>query len=174
MSITFEESGMLFGPYPTGDCFHLEGCKLYQRIQKNTLMAEFALVRREVDKPEQVWVIEAKSSVPNAVNDPKAFDKYFDEVRQKMVNALQVMFAAWLQRHSDSETGLSPEFAACGYAAPAIRCILVIKGPPKNALPPLNDALSRALHVTVKTMGLPPGAVKVINDVMAKSYGLIQ
>ncbi len=52
MTITIVESGMRFGPYAKDDCFQLESCKLYQRIQKNTQIAEFALMRREVGKPE--------------------------------------------------------------------------------------------------------------------------
>jgi hypothetical protein len=54
------------------------------------------------------------------------------------------------------------------------RLILVINGHKKEWLDPLKDALSKALHATVKVWGLAPSAVIVLNDDLARRHNLIK
>ncbi|MBX9832940.1 MAG: hypothetical protein K2X78_07835, partial [Burkholderiaceae bacterium] len=54
-----------------------------------------------------------------------------------------------------------------------IECVLVINGHQKTWLPPVQDALKRSLALVIKTLGLPANGVSVINDEMARNYGLI-
>jgi len=39
------ESGMAFGPYPAGHCFHIEKSTTYQKVQTGVRIAEFLLLR---------------------------------------------------------------------------------------------------------------------------------
>jgi hypothetical protein len=54
-----------------------------------------------------------------------------------------------------------------------VRFILVINGHKEEWLPPLQDALRAALRSTVKTWSFSPTSVAVLNDVLARQYGLI-
>ena len=53
------------------------------------------------------------------------------------------------------------------------RLVLIINGHKKEWLPPLQDVLRTALHVTAQTFALGPNAVIVMNHEMAESKGLI-
>lgn len=175
MSVTIIESGMSFGPYPADDCFQVEQSQLYARIKTGVQMVEFAVIRRRPGKPVTIFLIEAKSSAPNPANPQSAkdFQIYIAEIHQKMHNGLQVLFAAWLARHPEAKTELPPGFHAVRFDALPIECVLVINGHQKTWLPPLQDALKRSLGLVIKTLGLPANGVSVINDVMARKYGLI-
>lgn len=175
MSVTIVESGMSFGPYPDDDCFQVEKSQLYARIEDGVKIAEFAVIRRRPAKPVTIFLIEAKSSAPNPGNpqSAKAFQDYIAEVHQKMHNGLQVLFAAWLARHPEAQTELPPGFQAVRFDALPIECVLVINGHQKTWLPPVQDALKRSLALVIKTLGLPANGVSVINDEMARNYGLI-
>ena len=52
--------------------------------------------------------------------------------------------------------------------------ILIIKGHQEAWLPPLQDALKKALKPLTKIWNLPPTAVVVLNDTLAQERGLIQ
>ena len=54
-----------------------------------------------------------------------------------------------------------------------IRLVLIINGHKKEWLPPMQDVLRTALHVTAQTFALGPNAVIVMNHEMAESTGLI-
>ena len=175
MSVTIAESGMSFGPYPDDDCFQIEKSQLYARIKTGVHMAEFAVIRRRPAKPVTIFLIEAKSSAPNPGNlqSTKDFQNYIAEIHQKMHNGLQVLFSAWLARHPEAQAELPPGFHAVRFDALPIECVLVINGHQKAWLPPVQDALKRSLGLVIKTLGLPANGISVINDVMAKKYGLI-
>lgn len=175
MSVTISESGMSFGPYPEEDCFQIEQSRLYERIKTGVQMAEFAVIRRRPSTPVTIWLIEAKSSAPNPDNpgNPGDFQKYIAEIHQKMANGLQVLFAAWLARHPEAESELPAGFQAARLDTLPIHCVLVINRHQKAWLQKVQEALSRSLGPVIKTMGLPPGGVSVINDDMARSRGLI-
>jgi hypothetical protein len=64
------ESGMAFGPYSDGHCFHIEKSATYLKVQQGVQMAEFLLIRLDNGKPSAVWVVEAKSSTPRPETQP--------------------------------------------------------------------------------------------------------
>ncbi|MDZ4784503.1 MAG: hypothetical protein SGJ02_00345 [bacterium] len=79
------ESGLTFGPFPEGCCFYIEKSKAYKQIEKGVKMVEFLLLRQNTGKAPAIWVVEAKSSAPNAKSED-SFDKYMKEIRASLTS----------------------------------------------------------------------------------------
>lgn len=167
------ESGMTFGPYPEGQCFHIEKSKCYQGIQDGVKMAEFLLLRqRDEGKAPVVWVVEAKSSSPKPRTVPD-FADFVDEVRSKLTNAFMLCVSSCLQRHSVGLDELPGAFRTLDLQNSNFLFVLVVNGHKEEWLPPLQDALKQVLNPLVKTWALPPSSVVVWNHDLAREYGLI-
>lgn len=163
------ESGMTFGPYPEGDCFYIEKSATYQKIKQGVKIAEFLLLHSQDDSI--VWIVEAKQSSPRPETQPN-FDDFLLEIQEKLTNALTLSVATCLKRHSTYEE-LPNSFQTLDLEKASFRLILVIKGHQEAWLPPLQDALKKALNPTIKTWNLSATSVVVLNDTMARLQGLI-
>jgi hypothetical protein len=166
------ESGMTFGPYPEGSYFYIEKSAAYRAIKESVKMAEFLLLKTRKAKPHQVWIIEAKSSSPRVEAQPN-FDEFIAEIRDKLINAFSLGLALRLGRHKNASADLPARFKNLNCALLDFRFVLVINGHHDDWLPPLHDALTKELYATVKTWGLSPCAVVVMNDSLAREHGLI-
>jgi len=171
-TLSFVESGMTFGPYPDGRCFYIEKSNTYADIQQGVQMAEFLLLRLSNGKLPILWVVEAKSSTPRPETQPN-FDEFIAEIREKLVNAFSLGWAACMKRHQQAEAELPDPFKALDISQSGVRFVLVINGHQEAWLPPIQAALEKALHSTVKTWCLAPTSVVVINDDIARQHGLI-
>jgi hypothetical protein len=163
------ESGMTFGPYPEGHCFYIEKSETYQKIKQGVKIAEFLLLHSQDDSI--VWIVEAKQSSPRPETQPN-FDDFLLEIQEKLTNALTLSVATCLKRHSTYEE-LPNSFQTLDLEKASFRLILVIKGHQEAWLPPLQDALKKALNPTIKTWNLSATSVVVLNDTMARLQGLI-
>jgi len=170
--ITISESGMTFGPFEENHCFKVEKCEAYDRIKDRVKIAEFVWLRDDL-APPTIWIVEAKSSSPRP-ESPQPFDDFIAEIREKLLNALSMVLSACLKRPESAYTELSVPFRGITLSALDARLILVIHGHQADWLPPLKDALSKALHATVKVWGLAPSAVIVLNDDLARRHNLIK
>jgi hypothetical protein len=166
------ESGMAFGPYAEGRCFYIEKSATYGGIQQGIQMAEFLLIHAENEQSSIVWVVEAKSSAPRP-NNFLDFEPYIDDIREKLTNALTLGIAMCLLRHKLAGTELPEPFQKLDISTTNFRLVLVINGHQKSWLEPLQNALYKALRPIVKMWALPPTAVAVINDSIAREKGLI-
>jgi len=166
------ESGMRFGLYPEGYCFHIEKSDLYQKIKEDIKIAEFLLYRGTQNDQPIVWIIESKSSSPKVGNQPN-FDNFIQEIREKFFNTLLLYVSIQLKRH-DLPDQVPQIFQEIGIKKTDFRLILIIKGHQKEWLPPLQDALKKALRPIIKIWNLSPNAVVVLNDILAQEKGLIQ
>ena len=171
-TITIDESGMTFGPYPSGHCFHIEKSALYTNIRQGVKMAEFLLLHADRDRPTMLWVVEAKSSSPRPKNDPD-FGQFIMEIREKWINALSLTLASLLGRHRQAETELPGPFKALDLSRFDVRFVLVINGHPKGWLPPIQDALRQSLRPVVRTWNFSPTSVAVLNEELALKRQLI-
>jgi hypothetical protein len=169
--ILIEESGMRFGPFDTDDCFVIEKSALYQRIRQGVKIAEMAVLRKARSRPA-VWIIEAKSSSPRPV-DTDASRRFVGEVREKLDNALKFTLAGCLGRHGATRDLLPENFVSLNLMTIDFRLVLVINGHQADWCAPVQDALRKALLPLVKTLGLSPNSVAVINDDGARKWGLI-
>lgn len=160
------ESGMVFGPYPPGQCFHIERSACYERVQEGVQMAEFLLLRQQ-EKGPTVWVVEAKSSCP------RDYTSYLDEIRVKLTNAFMLGLAACLDRHPAAQDELPETFKHLKLKTTNFRFVLVIKGVPEYHLEVLQSALSSALKPVIKSWAMSPTSVMVLNEISAEKHGLI-
>lgn len=165
------ESGMTFGPYPEGQCFYIEKSQCYARVQDGVQMAEFILLKQQQQGPT-LWVVEAKSSSPRPETQPN-FTQFIDEIRTKLTNGLLLTVAARLQRHPAASNDLPDRFNALDLQTQQFRFVLVINGHKREWLPPLQEALAKALKPVVKTWALPAMSVAVLNHEEAQRQGLI-
>jgi hypothetical protein len=168
----FIESGMTFGPYADTHCFRVETSATFKAIGDGVHIAEFLLIRVKPTSPPSVWVAEAKSSSPRPETELD-FNKFIGEIRDKLTNALSLCIAAMLNRHPNTAAEVPDGFRHLDLATAGFRLVLIINGHPKAWLPPLQDAMRRALLATAKTWALGPNAVVVINHEEAKHSGLI-
>ncbi len=166
------ESGMEFGPYADGRCFHIEKSESYAIVQDRIKIAEFLLLHADDGKPPVLWIVEAKSSSPRP-EPKKNFDEFIAEIREKMVNALSLGWACCLGRHQRAERELPNAFKKLNLSSVDVKFVLVINGHRDSWLPPLQDALRSALTPAVKTWAFSPTSVAVINDTLARECGLI-
>ncbi len=164
------ESSMLFGPYEEGHCFHIEASPCYQRIKKDVRMAEFLLLKTRKNDHPVILVVEAKSSSP-VPEKHSNFQTFIQEIKAKLANALMLGIAVCLQRHPDAH--LPSAFRTLALNTADFGFVLVINGHKKDWLPPLQEALSKALKPIIKTWGLPANSVAVLNHELALEYGLI-
>jgi len=166
------ESGMTFGPYPDGRCFYIEQSNTYADIQQGVKMAEFLLLRAAKEESPVLWVVEAKSGTPRPETQP-SFDEFIAEIREKLVNAFSLGWASCLKRHQQAEAELPAPFKTLDLSQVGVRFVLVINGHQEAWLPPIQEALKKALHSTVRTWRFAPTSVAVINDELARQHGLI-
>jgi hypothetical protein len=168
------ESGMTFGPYPDGHCFYIEDSKSYRNIKADGVkIAEFLLLQAKENKPPIIVVVEAKKSSPQLSSLPN-FDDYIGDIREKFINSLALFIAIYLKRHEDgSESELPHHFQQLELSRVKFVLILVINGHKVEWLPPLQDALQRALKPTVKIWSLSLTSVIILNVEGARDHGLI-
>ena len=137
------ESGMTFGPYQDGHCFHIEKSATYATIQDGVQMAELCLLKTHLNSPPLIWIVEAKQSSPRAEAQPN-FNEYIGEIRAKLANALALCAASILRRHPTAAAELPETFKTVDLATTGFRLVLVINGHHESWLPPLQDALRSA------------------------------
>ena len=135
-------------------------------------MAEFLLLRINDGMPPVLWVVEAKSSTPRPETQPN-FDEFIAEIRGKLVNAFSLGWASCLRRHRQATAELPTPYKKLDLSQVDVRFVLVINGHRESWLPPIQEALKKELHSTVKTWSFGPTSVAVINEELAEQYGLI-
>lgn len=168
MTITIEESGMSFGPFPEDKLFPIENSPLSKKLGAGIKVTEFVLLKEFAEKPLEIWFIEAKSSAPQQTAI------FVEEIRQKFTNSVQLTVAACLRRHPGSIDHLPVGFLNLDLGSCVIKCILVINNFPKEWMPDLRDSLNKVMNSMTKTLGLSPGSVIVINDEVARARRLIR
>ncbi|CAM1380939.1 hypothetical protein [Fretibacterium fastidiosum] len=171
-TITIDESGMTFGPYPSERCFHIEKSALYKDIRQGVKMAEFLLLRADSNRPAMLWVVEAKSSSPRPKSEPD-FSQFIAEVREKWIDALSLTLASLLGRHRQAGAELPGPFELLDLSQFDVRFVLVINGHPKGWLPPIQDALRQSLRPLVRIWRFAPTSVVVLNEELASKRQLI-
>lgn len=163
--MTISESGMTFGPYDESKVYHLEVSNLYREIS-NAKTVEFLLCIRS----NELSFIEAKSSSPKP--EPKNnvdFENFISEIRDKFLHSLNLYYSAIQKRHKENND-IPPAFSDLDNETISINLILVIKGHQQEWLPPISDALSRAL---IPYASIWHFNIAVINDLIAMKHGLI-
>ena len=162
---------MTFGPFLQEECFPIEKSNVYKSIRQDVKMAEFLLFKG--GDGNTVWVVEAKSSAPQPKTQPN-FQNFLSEILEKWVNAFSLTWASRLGRHQQAEPELPDRFKSFDLSKAEVRCVLVIKGFPKQWLPPLQETLGKNLRPFAKTWRFGSTPVAVLNEADAIKHGLIR
>lgn len=171
--VTHYESEMVFGPFRKSKLFRIEESNVYAENQVGVKIADLVVLRGKIFKDKELLIIEAKSSSPQPVTQPN-FDDFILEIRDKLVNSLDLTFACILKRHRRMGTSSLPSrYRYIKLRSVRIMLILVIRGHQLTWLEPIQRALSAQLSPTIKTWNLGPNSVKVLNDDLAREFGLI-
>lgn len=171
--ITIRESGLEFGPFDDTRCFHVERSALYAGLGEGVKMVEFILVKPGRGGVTNLLCVEAKSSAPRRETQPR-FDTYFEEIRDKMLNALLLFLGMREGRHGPVAQVLPQELAQLDASTMGVRFVLVIAGAQDAWLPPLQDKMRHVLRSTVRVFKIDPASVAVLNERGARARGLIR
>jgi len=171
--ILINESGMQFAPFTKDKCFHIEKSNTYAIVKNGVKIAEFILLRRD-NTPQEVWIVEAKSSFSNPNKKDGKYEQNVVDVREKMSNTLSLLLAMCLKRHPSAVSELPPTFQNLDLALTEFVFVLILKDHPEGNLAPARDDLSIALRATEKIWALNPSYVIILNENTARERGLVQ
>lgn len=167
MAITITESGMEFGPFENETCFYIEKSRIYSELHYSFRISEFLVFQKEHNR---LLIVEAKSSSPNPGSSIERFEQFIDEISEKLNHAWNLTLSMLLRRHESFYDELPVAFKELDFASLNVVLLLVIKGHNSKWLPPLQEALQKSLKNFSRIWKT---RVFVINDKLAKSYGLI-
>lgn len=136
-------------------------------------MADFLLLKEKRGSSPVLWVIEAKSGTPHAEENPDGLDQYLSEITEKIENAVYLWISSVLGRHGSAIEEMPPSLRDPDLPAISFRLILVIRECDDASLPKLQDALLEKLRRTVRLWAMGANVVLVMNERMARKYGLI-
>lgn len=170
-ALSFIESDMEFGPFAEDRCFRIDQSKTFTNCGARVKMADFALVLAEKDSPPRLWMVEAKKSFPNPATK-EDFRERMLEICEKLINGLSLTIAACLKRHA-TFTELPATFRVLDLSNTDFRLALIIKTHERNWLGDVQNILRKDLNVFCRTWGLPPKAVVVLNEDLARKKRLI-
>lgn len=164
--ITIDESGMKFGIYNAEDCYIIENSQGHKSLGDGFKMVEFTLLR-----PEGLYVIEAKTSIPRPASIPD-YDNFWQDIIEKMDNALQLHVIAHMKRNDIAYNELPLKMKEINWQSIPFLLRLVIPGVPDGYLPQLTDAFRiRAAKLKRKWI-LKDLHIAVINENKAKNTNL--
>ncbi|MEQ1600518.1 MAG: hypothetical protein ABL885_01985 [Methylophilaceae bacterium] len=166
MNISFEESGLMFGPFEALSLFRIEKSKGYIQIQQNTKIAEFLWLSAS----NKLWVVEAKSSIPKP--GTKEYDNYFDEIKFKFINSLALTINGYLKRNMTIYDEFSAKFSSLNWSEIDLRLTLIIPNVPRADLPPITDKFRKLMLSTRKIWKIEETSVSVLNKEEAIKVGL--
>jgi hypothetical protein len=167
MKITFEESGLVFGPFEANTLFHIEKTNSYLKIQEHTKIAEFLWI----SPTNKLWIVEAKSSIPRP--DTGDYEKYFDEIKSKLVNALALTISGVLKRVHVDLNELPTQFLEANWSNIDFKLILIIPNVPNDHLAPMTHKLRKVMLNIRKPWNIDEISINVLNKHQAVKYGLV-
>lgn len=166
-NITILESDMTFGIYHVDYCYLIENSKGHMSLGEGFKMVEFTLLR-----PEGLYVVEAKKSLPRPDSVP-AYDNFWQDILEKMDNALQLHVMAHVRRNNPAYSELPSEIQSINLSTIDFLLRLVIPGVPDNHLPNITQVFrTRAAKLKRKWI-LNELHIAVINENKARTAGLI-
>ncbi|KEQ19726.1 hypothetical protein [Endozoicomonas numazuensis] len=165
----FEESGLQF-EFDDDSCYRIELCPAAEAVGKGIKKAEFLCVQEN-----NLWVLEAKSSIPNETKDKVRYEEWWQEIYEKLYNSLQLTALGLVGRHEALGNGVPDKLIFSDWSALKIQLVLVIPDAPKAYLPPLTDKLQKKFQTLfLKLWKIKPNEIMVLNRDLARRKALCQ
>ena len=166
MTVTFQESGLNFGPFEENSLFRIELSNGYRSIQEHTKIAEFIWVAPS----SNLWVVEAKSTLPRPTSEK--YEAFFEDIKSKLTNTLVLTVTSLLHRQPEIYNELPQQFIDLDWATTKFKLTLVIPEAPNSHLPPITEKLRRILSGMRKPWGIDELSINVLNKEQAIKFGL--
>lgn len=171
MTMTIQESGVVFGEFDEANLFAIEKALSRHRLaEKGVKTVEFIVRQHQVGKSGKplVSLIEARSSVP------RQSGAFFEEIRQKMQHSLIVWFCSVSGRHPALGGDLPANLSQTKHLRLPLRLILVVPTLPDAYLAQMTDTFRAAIKLDCRLWGIDHSAVLVLNESCAAKMGLIK
>lgn len=165
-TVTFEESGMQFGPFDSAHVFEVE--KFTHEKCPLSKCVEFLLF-----KDSKAIFLEAKSSAPQGKDELN--NDYLPSIVNKFSDSLHLVASDYMKVLSINDPLLAP-LNGRKWGQISICLYVVIKGMPKEGLRDLQDKFNAYAPLKkLRKVWSPQRTdwIKVINDVKARDMGLI-
>lgn len=163
--IKITESKMVFEPYEEDDIFEIEKSKINQMAGDCINTVEFVLVR-DVSK---ILFVEAKSSTPRESTDKYRYEEFITEIKEKFIHSFELYQALRCQRY-DINMQIGTNLKNLDWKQGEIKFVFVIHGHQKEWLPPIREALLKAMDSFNKIW---KSDIIVLNDEMAMRWNLV-
>lgn len=164
--ISINESGLEFGPFEDEDCFQIELSEAIRNLGDGVKIPEFiAHIKLEPNTDGYIAIVEAKSSIP------KEREIFFQEIKEKFINAVTIFCASLLGRHPDVLNEIPSNLKVSLQSASDIKLVLVIPAVPDEYLPQITDSLRHLLSVECKIWGLKDKDIFALNHRLAAKHG---
>jgi hypothetical protein len=141
--IKIQESGLTFGPFIDDDLLYIEKYPP-QRLKQQVKLCEFVWWNTA---KQQLVAVEAKSSVPDATNDPDAYAAFWRDINEKFDNAFQMITLAAHDRPQHTTSTLPASFQTLPWPTMSIVMYVVIPKAPDKFLAMLTDKLRAEMSV---------------------------
>lgn len=165
--VTITESGVTFGHFTSDDCYEIEHSKGHNSLGQGFKMVEFTYLTNQ-----KLFVVEAKSSIPRATNQPN-YDQYWEEILEKFENALMLQVMAYLRRNPAADTELPLQHKTMDWQQTSLQLRLVIPTVPDQHLPPITDKFRQCLNKLKKLWNIKDTHIFVLNESKARQQGLL-
>ncbi|CAI2483272.1 Uncharacterised protein [Serratia proteamaculans] len=166
-NITILESEMTFGIYDVEHCYLIENSKGHVSLGEGFKMVEFTLLR-----PEGLYVIEAKKSIPRPNSAPE-YDNFWQDILEKMDNALQLHVMAHIRRNDVAHSELPEEIQGINLSTVNFLLRLVIPDVPDKYLPEITQTFRQRAAKLKRKWVLNELHIAVINKNKARTAGLV-
>lgn len=176
MSVTVEESEMLFGPFDEESFFALEKSVQYTKsLRPNGVRScEFVLFKTK-KRNKRIVFVEAKRSLPEEYaaetkeRADKLYHEFIQEITEKFRHSLELFSGILLNKYD--RDGLPINLNVSDLQDIDFQLILVVKTADASKLPIYSEKLSKSLNAERKIWRIPN--VIVLNEVLAIKKHLV-
>ena len=144
--VSITESGVNFGDFSEEDLYKIEHSQGHLSLGEGFKMVEFTYL-----KNQKMFMVEAKSSIPNPRNTSD-YENYWNEIFEKFENALPLQMMGCLKQNSIVEQELPSNHKLIDWQKATIQLRLIIPKVPNQHLPQITDKFRQRLH-KIKKLG---------------------
>ncbi|WP_422134646.1 hypothetical protein [Endozoicomonas sp. ALD040] len=166
----FTESGLSFH-FEDDRCYRIENAQGAIGVGEGIKKAEFLYI----DAGNNLWVLEAKTTIANERKSKEAFDAQLQAIYEKLYNSLQLSVLGLAGRYQPINKELPAEFKSSDWSGLTIQLVLVIPGVPPMFLPGLTDKLRKKFSPWfLKVWNIKEANIQVLNRDIAQRKALCQ
>ena len=163
----FTESGLQF-EFEDDSCYRIELSQAAEALGEGIKKAECLCVQEDT-----LWVLEAKSSIPQERKDKKRYEEWWQDIYDKLHNSLQLTVLGLAGRHALIGAELPEKFKSSDLSQLNIKLVLVIPAMPAEHAMIMTSKLQSFFDPLFKKLWqIKSNAIFVMNEDQARRYSL--